>query len=489
MALLDTTGSVEQHVGARKDDDDDGNDEERDKLKSREDVVIREAEERIADLEHEMLEAVRELRLRAGGRYERAMNRALLALCGLILSLELVVNQIQNDTHRMVSGSLVCAAMLGYVIAGSWTEDGSIDKEGGGGEEEAFMARVRAAGQRRRTLKAELGKTGAPWTRAPQMRSIREEESIGEESETTGSVQMPSTVDGWVIKSEAELASVEELRERLADLEDECTSRPLDLSDCVLIRFVRARKSLDESEAMFRAAAQWRRETRPELLLTDYAPSRAFRRWVPGGFCYSDREGTPLFIDRIGRLDVPTCMKHMRDEEYLDFAAVKEEIIEQKCIESQRRIGRPQYQVVVISDVKMLSMRHWHTRGIRVLKAAVSIDDTYYPERLKVAYIINAPKIFSFIWKVVKTFLDVNTRAKIQIFSNTPTEELLRCIPPEHLPKCYGGDLVVDGDPECKSILGIGGIIPDDYDASEDHEIGEGHFLRSAALPTTLAAQ
>ncbi|XLU27698.1 hypothetical protein S245_063764, partial [Arachis hypogaea] len=42
------------------------------------------------------------------------------------------------------------------------------------------------------------------------------------------------------------------------------------------------------------------------------------------------------------------------------------------------------------------------------------IDSSYYPETLHKPFIINAGSGFKMLWKVVKTFLDIYTVAKVQ---------------------------------------------------------------------------
>lgn len=451
------------------------------------------AEARLADLEHELLQALREMHGNAGVQYTNALNRGLLAVCGMVLWSELALKKIEDDYQKIASTIIACIFMLLFVFTGRATSTKAALNQ----EQYQKLAETCDVGGNVKTMPLNTAHDRRTTAGQSSQQRIVSQQNLGtaqcqanswhtdvcrepSSRSTNGAPRvLPSTVDGWVIKTKAELSAVNELRERLTDLVDQCTTRPLDMSDCVLIRFVRARKTLDESEKMYRAAAKWRKETHPEQIIETYSPSHTFRRWVPGGYCMWDRDGTPLFIDRIGSIDVPTCMARIEESEFVNYSIFKEEYFERLCIESERRMGKQQYQATLIVDVANLSMRHWHTVGFHVFKSCVFIHDHYYPERLKVAHVINAPKIFSILWKVVKTFLDPNTRSKVRIYGHTPTEDLLKQVPSENLPKCYGGDLVIDGDPECSSILGRGGIIPNDYIDAEDNEIGEGHLIRS----------
>ena len=63
---------------------------------------------------------------------------------------------------------------------------------------------------------------------------------------------------------------------------------------------------------------------------------------------------------------------------------------------------------------------------LKVLKAIIATEDNYYPERLNKYLIINAPRIFSAIWKIVRAFVDPVTREKIHIVSGNSRELLLK---------------------------------------------------------------
>jgi len=67
-------------------------------------------------------------------------------------------------------------------------------------------------------------------------------------------------------------------------------------------------------------------------------------------------------------------------------------------------------------------------------------DNLNYPERLGRLIVINSPWIFPFLWKIASPFIDAKTKAKISIIYGKYTAELMKFIPPESLPKEYGGD-------------------------------------------------
>jgi len=66
-----------------------------------------------------------------------------------------------------------------------------------------------------------------------------------------------------------------------------------------------------------------------------------------------------------------------------------------------------------------------------------------FPETAGTTMIINAPRVFSMVWSIVKGWLDERTRNKVQIVSGDGTKELRATLGEEcfrNLPKEIGGE-------------------------------------------------
>ena len=62
-----------------------------------------------------------------------------------------------------------------------------------------------------------------------------------------------------------------------------------------------------------------------------------------------------------------------------------------------------------------------------------------FPEGTYKMYIINAPWPFRALWKTIKKFLDPITVSKTEVMGGEYLKELIKDIPIEMIPKCYGG--------------------------------------------------
>jgi len=102
--------------------------------------------------------------------------------------------------------------------------------------------------------------------------------------------------------------------------------------------------------------------------------------YMTGGLCGVDKEGTPIFFDRIGQMDVTGMMQNCQEQEFINFSIWRAENLSRQCLEGEMLTGKVQYQVVVVQDLKGLGWSHYNKKAWTVLKKCLKIEDDYYPE-------------------------------------------------------------------------------------------------------------
>ena len=73
------------------------------------------------------------------------------------------------------------------------------------------------------------------------------------------------------------------------------------------------------------------------------------------------------------------------------------------------------------------------------MRLGAKVTQDNYPETLGNCFIVNAPKLFSALWAIVKGFLDERTRNKVRILGTGYVPVLHQHIDPENLPTFLGG--------------------------------------------------
>lgn len=78
---------------------------------------------------------------------------------------------------------------------------------------------------------------------------------------------------------------------------------------------------------------------------------------------------------------------------------------------------------------------------MRVPRPLCLIHTNEFPSQMMgKMYILNAPMVFTMVWKVVKPWLTERILGKIEIFSDTGHERLKLLIDPKNLPADLGGE-------------------------------------------------
>jgi hypothetical protein len=153
-----------------------------------------------------------------------------------------------------------------------------------------------------------------------------------------------------------------------------------------------------------------------------------------------DREGRPVYIERTGLTAraLKKMLKSVSKEQVVTRHIRQQELAFARMQESSARCGRPVTTQTLVYDMAGLSL--WpDPAGLALFKDVMHIDATFYPECLGKHFIINAPFIFSAIWRLVRSWLDPVTAGKIVILGSNYREKLLEVIAPEQLPAEYGG--------------------------------------------------
>lgn len=246
-------------------------------------------------------------------------------------------------------------------------------------------------------------------------------------------------------QAEKEAAALEEFKTLLKD--NNVQYDPSIHTETTLIRFLRARKH-DPKKAfdMFTKSLKWRDEVQADTIVETAEEEKdatflLLKRNWPGGFIKHDKQGVPVFYECIGAVNPHRLMKLCTPEALIHYHIYTQEIALRTFKEISEKQERPVIGGIVVENMDGLSMKHFHTQGMNVLKTVVQIDEANYPETLRKYYVINAPRIFTMLWRIVKPWLDENTLAKIKIHGKDFLKALQEDIDIENIPTDLGGNL------------------------------------------------
>lgn len=215
------------------------------------------------------------------------------------------------------------------------------------------------------------------------------------------------------------------------------------LDDASLLRFLRARKfDIARAKEMFVANEKWRQEWGVDTILQDfhYDEKKTIATMYPQYYHKTDIDGRPVYYEELGKVNIKKILGLTTQERMLkNLVWEYESFTNYRLPAASREAGYLVETSCTILDLKGISISSAYA-VMNYVKEASNIGQNNYPERMGKFYCINAPFGFSTAFKAIKVFLDPATVAKIHIVGSSYKKVLLKQIPPQNLPKKFGGE-------------------------------------------------
>jgi len=240
-----------------------------------------------------------------------------------------------------------------------------------------------------------------------------------------------------------EFRATKEYQDALETFTDSVVARRSVNDDRLILRFIRgcSGKKVKKAVKMFVDMLEWR-----EAYGTDGAFSwkfeqiEAIKKSYPHGFHKYDKQGRPIYIERVGHMDQKALLDVISVEDMMKFHVQTMEYARTTLFaKASERAGGVIDQQLTIVDLDGLGLSHLGRVTYSFLNGVADIDQNYYPEVLGKMYIINAPWTFKAAWAVIRPWLNEGTRAKIEIVRSGWKEMLLEEIDEDVLPDFLGG--------------------------------------------------
>ncbi|CAA9997720.1 unnamed protein product [Nesidiocoris tenuis] len=241
-------------------------------------------------------------------------------------------------------------------------------------------------------------------------------------------------------------------------------------NDSTLLRFLRARDfHVEKARHFLSESLSWRKKHGVDKMLSEYKVPPLVETYFPGGWHHYDKGGSPIYLLRLGQMDVKGLLRTVGEDGLLRLTlATCEEglrLMEEATLSS----NTPVSSWCLLVDLEGLNMRHLWRPGIRALLHIIEIVEANYPETLGRVLIVRAPRVFPILWALVSTFIDDVTRTKFLFYGGNDYQGpggLSDYISEEYIPDFLGGpcktyEVKIDIDEP-------GAVITWDFDVTKD---------------------
>ncbi len=193
---------------------------------------------------------------------------------------------------------------------------------------------------------------------------------------------------------------------------------------------------------MFTNFLNWRKEKRVDEIdkIFSFTERLEVKKVYPHGYHKVDKMGRPIYFELLSKIDIKKLFQITTQDRLVNYYIQEYEyVMKYKFTACSKAKGELVDQSFTILDLEGIGITDFVGDVKNFVALASKIGQDYYPENMGKMFIVNTSPVFTFIYSIVKTFLDPKTRDKIELKGKDFQSRLLEFVDAENLPTFFGG--------------------------------------------------
>jgi len=216
--------------------------------------------------------------------------------------------------------------------------------------------------------------------------------------------------------------------------------------DIIIIKCLKEKKNnVKQAVELFVKLMLWRKERNIDRALDEWNfDVEGIKASYPHVFHGFDSYGRPIYVERLGKIDIKKLSKVVSTEQFADYHILHHEYLQRVLLpKASEAAGHPVKQFVTICDLDGIGLSQLSKAVLDLLGKIAEIDQNYYPASGHRLFLVNVPWLFKAIWGMISPFIAARGRDKIKIIYGSLEGKLGSSIDLEKLPTYLGGKIDV----------------------------------------------
>jgi len=242
-----------------------------------------------------------------------------------------------------------------------------------------------------------------------------------------------------------QMQSTQEYKDMVEKYPDQLYIKTLVSGDStILVKCLQeCKRDVNKSLAAFVKLMNWRVENQIDNCLDEWKfDVEGIKKYYPHQFQGYDEAGHPIYIERLGKIDIKNLGKVVTLEEFAKYHIYHHEYIQRVLLpKATEKAGHTVKQFVTVCDVGGIGLGQLSSKSVLDLLGKVAeIDQSYYPASGHRLYMVNAPWLFKAVWKIISPFIAARGRDKISVvYGDLTAAKSASEFNMANLPKFVGG--------------------------------------------------